>query len=187
MHNRLPTRSSLWLYAPLWVFFVYLYFQILGFNQGSMTNVFLGGMYFVQFGVHEAGHIVFGFLPAVMVAAAGSLSELGFTTLLVIATFRAKAYFAGVFALLWFMLACASAGNYMADARAQLMPLIGPSSDPQHDWHFVFSQLGWLDADIVIGTTVKVIGGIAAAAGLLLGLLLLIAMAQRPNNPAQKL
>lgn len=187
MHNRLPTRSSLWLYGPLWVFFVYLYFQILGFNQGNMTNVFLGGMYFVQFGVHEAGHIVFGFLPAVMVAAAGSLSELGFTTLLVIATFRAKAYFAGVFALLWFMLACTSAGNYMADARAQLMPLIGPSSDPQHDWHFVFGQLGWLDADVAIGTTVKIIGGIAAAVGLLLGFLLLIAMAQRPNNPEQKL
>ncbi len=187
MHNQLPTRSSLWLYAPLWIFFVYLYIQILSFNQGAISNIFLGGMYFVQFGVHEAGHIVFGFLPAVIVAAAGSGSELAFTILLAIAAFRAKAYFAGIFGLLWVMLACASVGTYMADARAQLMPLIGPSGDPQHDWNFVFGQLGLLDADIAIGTTVKVIGGIVGAVALLLGLLLLIAMAGRSKSAKQPL
>jgi hypothetical protein len=135
-------------------------------------------MYFIQFGVHEASHIVMAFMPPVITAAAGSFGEMTFTWLLTYAAFRAKAYFAGIFSLLWVTLAMTSAGNYMADARSQLMPLIGSGPDPKHDWHFVFSQLGWLNADTVIGMTVRVIGDIAGAVGLLYGLALLISMAR---------
>ena len=169
-------RSSIWLYILLWLFFVYLYTQILSFDQASVSNVVLGGMYFIQFGVHEASHIVFGFLPAIMVAAAGSLGEIAFTSLIAFAAFRAKSYFAGVFSLLWVMLAMTSAGNYMADARAQAMPLVGPSENPQHDWHFVFGQLGWLNADTAIGGSVRFAGDVIGLAGLILGLVLIIGM-----------
>lgn len=170
MDQKPQHKSRLVWHVLLWLFFAYLFTQILGFNQGNIGNPILGGMYFVEFGVHEAGHIVFGFLPQLWVAAAGSLSEVTFTVLLVVATLRAKSYWAAIFAILWFMLAMNSAGTYMADARAQLLPLIGAGPDPQHDWHFVFGQLGWLGADIAIGTTVKVVGDIAGAAALLFGL-----------------
>jgi hypothetical protein len=169
-------HSPLIWHTLLWLFFAYLFTQILGFNQGNISNPILGGMYFIEFGVHEAGHIVFGFLPPVAVAAAGSLSEIAFTGLLVFATFRAKSYWAAIFAMLWLMLAMNSAGTYMADARAQLLPLIGAGPDPIHDWHFVFGQLGWLNADVAIGTTVKVIGDIIGTSALLFGLARIILM-----------
>jgi hypothetical protein len=174
MKPQTKTNSSAWPYVLLWLFFVYLYSQIIGFYQGDVSNIFLGGLYFIQFGVHEAAHIVFGFLPAVFVAAAGSVSEVVFTALVAFAGFRARSYFAGVFGLLWLMLAMKSMGNYMADSVAMAMPLIGPSPDPHHDWNFVFSQLGLLDASVAIGTTVQIIGAIIGAVGLLIGLFVII-------------
>ncbi|MDB5177113.1 MAG: hypothetical protein JWN75_781 [Candidatus Saccharibacteria bacterium] len=174
------SRTSVWIYILLWLFFVYLFFQIIGFYQGNVSNVLLGGLYFIQFGVHETAHIVFGFLPPVLVAAAGSVSEVLFTGLVAFAAFRAKSYFAGVFGLLWVMLAMKSMGNYMADARAMAMPLIGPSSDPHHDWNFVFGQLGLLNSDIFIGTTVQVIGAIIGVIGLMIGLMIIISKLMEP-------
>ena len=161
-------------YALLWLFFVYLYVQIFSFHQANITNPILAGLYLIQFGVHEISHLLFAFLPDVLTAASGSLSEIVFTSLIVLAALRAKSNWAVIFGLLWLMLAMISAGNYMADARLQAMPLMGPSPDPQHDWHFVFSELGWLNADTAIGTAVKVIGRIAGAIGLLYGLLLIV-------------
>lgn len=176
-----------WLYTLLWFFFVYLFLQILNFNQGRMDNIFLGGLYFIQFGVHEASHLIFGFMPAVFVAASGSLSEIVFTSLVVIAAFKAKAYFAGIFGLLWVMMAMNSAGIYMADARAQAMPLIGPGDTVQHDWHFVFSQLGWLNADTAIGGSLRIFGDVIGAVALVYGLFLLVWLfAERSEPKAEK-
>jgi hypothetical protein len=166
--------TSLWFYIPLWLFFVYLYIQILAFDAADSHNIILSGMYFIQFGVHEASHIVFGFLPAIFVAAAGSVGEVAFTVLVAAAGFKLKAYFAAIFGCLWVMLAMNSAGRYMADARSQLLPLIGPSDTPTHDWNFVFGQLGWLQHDIVIGTIVRVSGDVIGALALIFGLFMLV-------------
>lgn len=185
---KLIPRKSLWVYLPLWLLFVYLYIQILQIQPTTgSSNVILSGMYFVEFGVHEASHIVVGFLPAILVAAAGSIGEMTFTWLLAYAAFRAKSYFAGIFSLLWVALAMTSAGNYMADARAQQLQLIGPGPDPQHDWHFVFGQLGWLDWDTLIGGTVRVIGDVAGLVGLVIGLIVMVRMAKARPKPEIKI
>ncbi|MFZ2544586.1 MAG: hypothetical protein WAW80_01280 [Candidatus Saccharimonadales bacterium] len=174
MPSKQIQNLNLWIYVPLWLFFAYLYWNILGFTAYGNTNIFLGGLYFIQFGVHEASHIVFVFLPPILTASAGSLGEIAFTSLIVYASYRAKSYFAMTFGLIWLMLAMTSAGNYMADARTQAMPLVGPSENPQHDWHFVFSQLGWLNNDIFIGGMVKIIGDVLGAVGLILRLIIII-------------
>lgn len=166
-------RHSIWLCSILWVVYVYVYFQILGFDQENSTNILLTGLYFIEFGVHEVSHVVTSFLPPIFTAAAGSVGEVSFTALVAFAGFKAKSYFAGIFGLLWVMLAMNSAGRYMADARAQQLQLIGFGPDPQHDWHFVFGQLGWLHADTMIGGTVRILGDAIGLGGLLLGLLII--------------
>jgi hypothetical protein len=165
---------------------VYLFVQILDFNQGNIQNAFIGGLYFIQFGVHEASHIVFGFLPAIFVAASGSLSEIAFTSLVAFAAFKAKAYFAGIFSLLWVMMAMNSAGIYMADARSQAMPLIGPGDNVQHDWNFVFTQLGWLNADTMIGGSLRVFGDVIGVIALVYGLFLLVWLFMERQEPSAK-
>lgn len=174
---------SFWLYVALMAFFVYLYFQILTFATQGSPNLLLIGLYVIEFGVHEASHIVFAFLPPICVAAAGSIGEMSFTALIAYAGFRAKSYFAGIFGLLWLMLAMNNAGRYMADARTQQLQLIGLSDHPIHDWNFVFGQLGWLHADTVIGGTVRIIGDVFGALGLLLGLWLIIVMFINRHQP----
>ncbi len=160
-----PMSLPLWVYVGLQIFFVYLFIQMLGFNQGSIDNVFLAGMYFIQFGVHEVSHLVFAFLPPIFTAASGSVGEIAFTGLILFATLRQKAYFAAIFAALWVMLAMTSAGRYIADAKAQLMPLTGPGENPQHDWQFVLGQMGWLENSAIIGDCVRYLGvGVGAVA-----------------------
>ena len=172
----------LWMYIVGWVFFVYLFFQIVGFDVRSIPNLLVSGMYFVEFGVHEASHLVFAFLPQIFVAAAGSFGEISFTLLLLFATLKAKAYFASIFAALWVMLAMNSVGNYMADARSQSLPLIGPGDTVIHDWNFVFGKLGWLGSDAAIGRTVAIAGDLVGGAALLFGLYLIAAKIIRDKS-----
>ena len=165
---------SIWLYALGWAFFLYLFISILNFSAENSTNLILSGMYLIDFGVHEVSHLAVFFLPAIFVATAGSIGEVSFTVLLLFAALKAKSYFAAVFTGLWVMLGLMSAGRYMADARTQTLPLIGPGETVQHDWHFVFAQLGWLNADKFIGGTVQTIGIIIGIISLLFGLYLMI-------------
>jgi len=165
---------SLWLYVPGLVFFIYLFFAVFSYSAENSNNLIVSGLHLIDFGVHEVSHIVVAFLPPLAVAAAGSIGEIGFTFLILYATLKAKSYFATVFAALWVMLGFMSVGRYMADARAQVLPLMGPGDAPQHDWNFIFSQLGWLNADTIIGGTVSAIGVIIGACGLLLGSYLII-------------
>ena len=171
----------LWLYIIMWGFFAYIFVSLLSFKAEDPNNIVLTGMYFVDFGVHEASHIVMAWAPPVITAAAGSIGEVSFTVLLLIAAFRGKAYFAAVFTGLWVMLGFMSAGRYMADARTQALPLIGPGETVQHDWNFVFSQLGWLNADTIIGGTVAGIGILVGVASLLFGLYLILLKFLQPK------
>lgn len=156
------------------LFFLYLYIQILSFHQGYIANPILGGLYFILFGVHEATHILLAFLPPVIVAASGSFSEIIFAGILVISSVRAKSYLATSFSLLWLMLAMVSAGRYMADAKDQLMPLIGPGVNPQHDWHFVFTELGLLEQSGTIGDLVRYGGYMVGVVGLIVAVAYII-------------
>jgi hypothetical protein len=172
-----------WLYITGWIFFIYLFISILNFSVEGPNNPLVSGMYFIDFGVHEASHIAVAFLPAILVAAAGSIGEVSFTLLLLFATLKAKSYFASVFAGLWVMLGFVSVGRYMADARAQTLPLIGPGETVKHDWNFVFSELGWLNADVFIGGTVRTIGIVIGVASLLFGLYLILLKLSAPKEP----
>lgn len=174
----LPSKTSfmplpIWLYTVLWFLFVYLFVSIIFFQVDQPNNVIVSGMYFVEFGVHEISHLAVFFLPPILVAAAGSVGEIAFTVLLLAAALKSRSYFAAVFAGLWIMLAMQSVGRYMADAKPQLIPLAGPSDAPQHDWNYVFSQLGWLDSSVVIGNTVRGFGILIGFTALALGLWLM--------------
>lgn len=174
----LPT----WLYVVGWMFFLYLFVSILHFAAENSNNIILSGMYLIDFGVHEVSHILVSFLPMIFVAAAGSIGEMSFTLLLLYAALKAKSYFAAVFTSLWVMLGFMSAGRYMADARMQSLPLIGPGETVQHDWNYVFSQLGWLQVDGVIGGIVQAMGISIGVAGLACGVYLIVRKLSRAKD-----
>ncbi|MEP6710512.1 MAG: hypothetical protein ABJA64_02240 [Candidatus Saccharibacteria bacterium] len=182
-------NKSVWLYLVLYLVFTYIFIGSLGFRVETNTNPIIGIMYFIEFGIHETSHIIVSFLPPVLVAAAGSGGEILFTILVVGAALKSKAYFMAIFGSLWFMLACRSAGLYMSDARSQLLPLIGPGGEGSiHDWNFVFSQLGWLPQDHLIGGTVIVIGVIVGSLAMIAGFFIIsiIAFGDKAEEASSK-
>ena len=56
--------------------------------------------------------------------------------------------------------------SYMADARAQELPLltVGDSDTVIHDWNYLFGRLGVLDHDTQIAQAVRIIGWIGMVA-----------------------
>lgn len=163
--NSLP--RSIWLYLAGEVLAIYLFISILQFKVEENHNWVLGIFYLIEFGVHEVSHIIFGFLPTIWVAAAGSIGEVSFTLLVVFAALKTRTYFLTVFAGLWVMLALHSVGRYIADARAQALPLAGPGETVTHDWNYILGQLGVLPSDTLWG-------GIVSGAGTAIGVIALL-------------
>jgi len=162
------------LYIVGWVFFVYLFVQLFNYGLAEQNNLLVSGLAFINFGIHEVSHLVVFFLPTLIVAAAGSFGEIAFPALVMALAIRAKSYFAAIFAALWTMLAMHSVGRYMADARAQALPLMGPGESIQHDWNYIFSQLGTLQYDTLIGGSVRTAGTVLGISALILGLYLIV-------------
>lgn len=167
------TLVSMAVHSIMGIICLSIYSDII-FTPSSPQNFILGILYFIEFGVHEASHLAFAFFPSIITAAVGSIGEVIFTLLAVIAALKSRAYFALIFGCIWFMLAANSAGMYMADARSQLIPLVGFSNQPQHDWNYVFGQLGWLNADVFIGGALRGLGDIVGLVALGYGLWLIV-------------
>lgn len=164
-------RKSWYWYLPFWIFGVYLFFILIKFKLTDQQPFIIAVPFAFDFFLHEMAHIVTAFLPQVLTAAAGSLSEMLLGILLVYGAFKTRCYFASLLCALWLMLAFQSAGQYMADARAQQLPLVSlggelsGSTTVIHDWNFVFGKLHILNLDTFIGDTVRGIGiltGLAA-------------------------
>lgn len=151
-------------YLPLWLIGLYAYIVLFQFNlvDGQLPFIWLIP-YSFDFLLHEMAHIFTAFLPAVMTASAGSISELLLGVGLVTMALWQRSYFASMVCFLWLDLACQSAGQYMADAIPQRLPLVSlggalSGQDPIHDWHFVFGQLHLLDISVFIGDSIRVFG-----------------------------
>ncbi len=177
------TPLSLWFYIITWLLFVYLFFQIFNFKVEQSDNLLLRGMYFIEFGVHEASHLIATGLPQILIAAAGFVVELLFVVLILVATLKARSYFASVFVGLWVMFSMNCIGRYMSDARVQILPLIGPGNNPQHDWHYIFSYFGWLNLDTTIGSATRYIGDLIGILALVFGLWLIIYKIRQIKTP----
>jgi hypothetical protein len=184
-------RGKTWYwYVPVWLFGLYLFVNLLGYDpdQPMPLPITIGQSF--DFLLHEMAHIVTAFLPAILTAAAGSLSEILLGTVLVAAAFKTRSYMTSLICCLWFMLACQSAGVYMADARAQKLELVSlgamlsGSDEATHDWHFVFGQLHILNFDTFIGNSVRSVGIVVGLFGLAFTAWVIYLMWQSRGLPA---
>lgn len=178
---------SILLYIVGWVFYLYLFIGIFVYGTAESSNLLVTGLGFISFGIHEVSHLVVFFMPSIIVAAAGSIGEIAFPALIMAMALRAKSYFAAIFAGLWTMLAMHSVGRYMADARAQILPLMGPGESVRHDWNYIFIQLGLLDYDTFIGGSFQMAGTSVGIIALGFGLYLIVKTLMRADSPRSDL
>ena len=110
--------------------------------------------------VHEGGHNLFGWFGPTLGLWGGTLLQ-WLVPLLLAAYFFAQRQISGfVFSLFFFFENWLYTATYMADARAQELPLV-TTGDPdfvEHDFHAIFSSLGVLDYDTKIAMIVRVLG-----------------------------
>ncbi|HSX42777.1 MAG TPA: hypothetical protein VLF59_01690 [Candidatus Saccharimonadales bacterium] len=182
-------QDKLWYwYIPLWLFGIYIFIKLLGFDMLTNLPFVLLVPYSFDFMLHEISHIVTAFFPPVLTASAGSVSELLLGSGLVVGAFYWRNYFASMFCLLWFDLTCQSAGTYMADAIPQRLPLVSlggalSGQDSIHDWHFVFGKLHMLGMSSFIGNSIRVIGHLAGLCGVAFATWLIYKMAAAASVP----
>src|SRR5438445_6745356 len=110
--------------------------------------------------VHEAGHLLFSYLGHTLMIWGGTILQL-FVPLALAAYFAwlrqpAATAFCGFFFFENFLYISV----YMADARAQALPLVtvGDSDYVEHDWNHIFSSLGVLQHDLGIAAAVGFLG-----------------------------
>ncbi len=110
--------------------------------------------------VHEGGHNLFGWFGATLGLWGGTLLQ-WLVPLLLAAYFFSQRQITGfVFCLFFFFENWLYTATYMADARAQVLPLV-TTGDPdfvEHDFYAIFSSLGVLNYDTKIAALVRVLG-----------------------------
>jgi hypothetical protein len=116
---------------------------------------------FANLAIHEVGHPFFSVFGYTIMIMGGTLMEL-IVPLVCGAYFFWKREISGTaFCAFWFFENFPYIGTYMADARAQELPLVG-SGD--HDWGILFGQWGLLAQDQKIGGATRAIGWVGMIA-----------------------
>ncbi len=131
-----------------------------------------GGFLFIDSAnlvVHEGGHNLFGWFGPTLGLWGGTLLQWLVPLLLAVYFFSQYETAGFVFSLFFFFENWLYTATYMADARAQVLPLV-TTGDPdfvEHDFFRIFSNLGVLNYDTKIAATVRILGwcGMLAAVG----------------------
>ncbi len=110
--------------------------------------------------VHEGGHNLFGWFGPTLGLWGGTLLQWLVPFLLAAYFFTERQTTGFVFCLFFFFENWLYTATYMADARAQVLPLVttGGPDLVEHDFHAIFTSLGVLDHDTQIASVVRVLG-----------------------------
>ena len=106
--------------------------------------------------IHEAGHPIFGLLGSRWIGfAGGTIMQLLMPLPFYFSFLRQRQPKSADFCIFWFATNFLGIGPYMADARAQVMPLLGGG---EHDWTYLFGSVGLLRFDVQIGAGAVFVG-----------------------------
>ena len=109
----------------------------------------------VDLAIHETGHLVFGPFGEFVGFAGGTLFQLLMPAVFVGYFMRRGDQYAGSVALWWIGQNCGHIAVYVADARAQELPLVGGG---EHDWEYLLGRMGLLAQDHAIARTITGVG-----------------------------
>jgi hypothetical protein len=121
----------------------------------------------VDLAIHETGHLVFAPFGEFVTALGGTLLQLLLPATFVVYFLRRKERFGAAVCLWWVAQNCWHISVYVADARAQELPLVGGG---EHDWFYLLSDLRMLESDLALARAVHGIGVLIFVTALSLGL-----------------
>jgi hypothetical protein len=163
--ERLPFLEPLedeWTPIPRALLAIWLLFYAAFFYQEAHGRGVLLMIDLVFIPVHEGGHLLFRWFGEFISVAGGTILQL-LVPLLLASYFFYKRQSQGVaFCMFFFFEQFLPIATYMADARAQELPLltVGDGEYVIHDWNYLFSKLGVLQHDIQIAGATRFAGWI---------------------------
>ena len=100
---------------------------------------------------HEAGHPIIGMFSQRLETYGGTIGQLVFPVVLTISFWRKREPLSFAASVVWFFENWLNIARYMADARVQLLPLVGGGD---HDWARIFGRWHVLAKDTQIAAIV---------------------------------
>jgi len=110
---------------------------------------------YANLAVHEAGHVIFSLFGLGLGVWGGTLLQLLMPLAFANHFARRGETLGTAFGAFWAGENGLNIARYIADARAQALPLVGGG---EHDWNFILGRLGLLEADTKIAAAVRVAG-----------------------------
>ena len=110
---------------------------------------------------HEAGHIAFGLLGGTPGLYGGTLGQFVFPLVLIIGFWRQRLPVSFAAGWVWFFENFFNVARYLADARAQVLPLVGGG---EHDWFNILCRWHLLYYDARLAALLQVAGWVGLAA-----------------------
>ena len=137
----------------------------------------------ITFGVHELGHLVFAPFGTWMSVAGGSLAQILLPVAAGALMLHHRDYFGAAITGIWLSASLSNMAVYVADARARELTLLGFGEDPLHDWAYLLSSMGLLQADTSVARLVRLLAFVILLASTAAGAWLCLTMARSRSTP----
>lgn len=156
-------RTWWWRLLPI-AFFAWLFVQCLQSEALQRNNP----VAWLDFGMHELGHVLFIPFGDFMTILGGSLFQCLFPLLWFGAAVARRWFVGAALCIAWCGYNLYDVAVYVADAQARALPLATLSNDydQAHDWYQILSRLDILESDLVIAGALRTIGGSFMALGI---------------------
>lgn len=149
----------MWRWVVFALLVVYSLWLIFAYEYHFIDNVNLA--------FHEAGHIFLTPFGETMHFLGGTIGQLVFPVAVMVHFWRQEKLFEVLIGGIWLAESLMYAAEYMADAKPQVLPLVGGGV---HDWNFLFSKWGLLESSAFIAGLIHVLASLflLACLGLML-------------------
>lgn len=138
-------------------------------------------MHLVNLLFHEAGHVIFGLAGSrILTSLGGSLMQLIIPLICAaVLLLKTRDPFGAAIALWWLGESLIDLAPYIADARALSLPLLGGNTGATapygfHDWHFILSETGNLEKDLIFARAADMAGAAVMAVSIAWGAAVLL-------------
>lgn len=119
-----------------------------------------------NFAVHESGHPLAGTISARFAVYGGTIAQLLFPAICIAEFARRRWTLSCGLSAIWLGESLLNVARYMADARAQRLPLAGFSEQALHDWNLILLRWDLLHYDTALATGLRGVAWLVVAAAL---------------------
>src|SRR5450432_1477045 len=163
------------MWIPRAILLLYLVYADIRFLRDPLSSTMFSG---ITLAFHEMGHLLFAFAGHFICSLMGSGMQVLVPIIVIILFLRQPDYFGVAVGGFWLSFSLFELANYVADARAMDLPLVGFTDDPEHDWHYLLSTTHLLQLDTTFGFLIRVAATLSGVASLALACWLLLIMAR---------